>query len=369
MKKLSGVVFVLAAGMSGLGLMGCAAGTTASGTKGGTPIVRLRGPIETLAMDGSRVAFSKQVGRPNGVLVWNLRTGKMTRVGGRQTAIGLAGPLAIAGSRVAWLSKTGGNTFGGEYLFTSSVARPKQQRVATAIRDGVVCGAGASGPKACAGNWLGGVVASGNRILVNRWTTNHTESIARGGLYALNGTRFDPVAIGDGTVEAVAADPKRVAVLHPDGTIGLYSTTGTSLFSITPRAHAEEVAVSGRNLVVLERHGKLALYDARTGSLRRTFTLYGNPDLLLGRALAVQGNIAAYSTPTHLSNGGAAVSESAIRTLNLGSGKDRTVGRLAGQITLARIDSFGLVYANSANGWGRSEVVFLPFKQVAAAVS
>jgi hypothetical protein len=333
------------------------------------PVVRLQGPIETLALDGSRVAFSKQVGRPNGVLVWNLRTGKMTRVGGRQTGIGLAGPLAIAGSRLAWLSKTGGNTFAGEYLFTSSVARPKQQRVASAIREGVACGAGAGGTNACAGNWLGGVVAAGNRILVNRWTTNHTESITRGGLYALNGTRFKPVATGAGTVEAVAADPKRVAVLHPDGTIGLYSTTGTSLFSITPRAEAEEVAISGRDLVVLERHGKLALYDAHTGSLRRTFTLCGNPDLLSGRAFAVQRNIAVYSTPTHLSNGGAAVSESAIRTLNLASGKDRTVDSLAGQITLARIDSFGLVYANAGNGWGRNEVVFVPFNQVAAAVS
>jgi hypothetical protein len=162
-------------------------------------------------------------------------------------------------------------------------------------------------------------------------------------------------------------------VLHPDGTIGLYSTAGKPLAELTPSAQAKRVALSGRNLVVLEPHGKLVLYDANTGSLKKTFSLHGNPDLLLGQALAVQGNIAVYSTPARFSkntDGESIVSESAIRALNLSNGKDRPVGRLPGQINLSRIDSTGLVYTNNnwtdRNGY-ENKLVFVPFKQVAAA--
>jgi hypothetical protein len=148
---------------------------------------------------------------------------------------------------------------------------------------------------------------------------------------------------------------------------------------VTPTAHAEEVALDGRNLVVLEPKGELALYDAGTGSLRKTFTLHGNPDLLRQGALfcrvhcnlAVKGDIAVYSTPLR-SNAGQRITESAIRALNLSNGKDRPVGRLPGQINLARIDSSGLAYTN--NNWTDShgyenKLVFVPFRQVAAAVS
>ena len=162
-----------------------------------------------------------------------------------------------------------------------------------------------------------------------------------------------------------------MAVLHPDGTIGVYSTTGKQLSNVTPADRAEQAALSGRNLVVLEPHGRLAVYDSRTGSLRQTITLHGDPDQLLGRALAVHGNIAVYSTPAGFSKntaGESVVSRSAIRAVNITSGKDRPVGTLPGQIMLARIDSFGLAYTNMGNGWGPNQLVVLPFKQVAAAV-
>jgi hypothetical protein len=113
MKKLLSVVLVLAAGISGLALAASAAGTSASGAR----LVRLHAPIEALAMSGSQVAYDvadntsyrkgKRVGLPNRVLVWNLRTGKTTKVSGRQTggadsaAWGGLTRLAIAGSRVA----------------------------------------------------------------------------------------------------------------------------------------------------------------------------------------------------------------------------------------------------------------------------
>ena len=365
--KVPKTLVVLATGVSAMALV---AGATGAST-GGAKVIRPHGNglVVALAIDGSRVAYGA-----GNVFAWNVRTGVTTRVSSVLARKGMVTELAIAGSRVAWLNNAFGNSESDDYLFTNSVSKPKERLVAKAFRYGDACGA-ATGPGACVGPWISGVVASGNRILVNRWRTNSTGSITHAGLYALNGTRFTPVATGAGTVRAVAADPKHVAVLHPDGTIGLYSTAGKPLAEVTPSAQAERVALSGRNLVVLEPHGKLALYDTRSGSLRKTFSLHGNPDLMLGQALAVQGNIAVYSTPARFSkntDGESIVSESATRALNLTNGKDRVVGRLPGQINLIRIDSTGLVYTNNnwtdKNGY-ENKLVFVPFKQVAAAVS
>ena len=331
-------------------------------------VKRLPAPVAALAIDGSQVAYG--VGN---VFAWNVRTGVTTRVSSVLGSKGAVIELALAGSRVVWLNNAFGNSESDDYLFTNSVLRPKERLVTQEVRIGDVCGAGGDNrtlPSRCAGKWLGGVVASGKRILVNRWRTTKAAGIGHAGLYTLDGTRFKRVASGAGTVEAVAADAKRVAVQHPDGTIGLYSTTGKRLSNVTPRAQAERIALSGRNLVVLEPHGKLALYDTRSGALRKTFSLHGNPDLLLGRALAVQGNIAAYSTPARFSkntSGESIISQSEIRAINLSNGKDRPVGRLPGHIVLARMDSGGLVYSNYEIGPYR--LAFLPFKQVAAAVS
>jgi hypothetical protein len=350
-----------------------AAVLVASATRASTgagKVIRPHGLVVALAIDGSRVAYG--AGR---IVLWNLSSGKTTKVSGRQTAgDGNVIELAIAGSQVAWHTNAFGNSENDDYLFTSSLPTPKEQLVAKAFRYGDACGA-ATGPGPCVGPWISGVVASGNRILVNRWRTSSTGSITHAGLFALNRTHFEPVATGAGTVRAVAGDPKHVVVLQPSGSLGVYSESGKSLFSVTPTAQAERVALSGRNLVVLEPAGKLALYDTRTGSLRKTFTLHGNPDLLLGWALAVQGNIAVYSTPARFSkntDGESIVSESAIRALNLSTGKDRPVGSLPGHITLARMNSFGLVYTN--NNWTdkhgyQNKLVFVPFKQVAATVS
>lgn len=60
---------------------------------------------------------------------------------------------------------------------------------------------------------------------------------------------------------------------------------------------------------------------------------------------------------------------SAIHALNLSTGKDRVVGQSSGQIVLARMNSVGLVYATSAEGYAPNRVVFVPFARVAALVS
>lgn len=342
--------------------------------------MHLNAPLEALAISGNRVAYDVQsipsksrIGvTPNRVVVWNLRTGGTTTVSGRGTAgvDGVVGggvrQLAIAGAQVAWHAAAVSNEEGDDDLYSSSALVPKERHLRQVVREGDACG-GAAGPVlACAGTWIGGPVASGNRILVNRWTTDTTGAITNGGLYTLHNRtlrRFAPYSAG---VEVVAADARRVAVLQwrwhaPETTINVFSAGGRLVTSVTPTTPPQDVALSGRNLLVLESRGKLELYDAQTGALKKTFTLHRGWQ---GRAIAVHGNVAVYSTPL------APRPVSRVRALDLTTGKDRLIAYLPGQIPLLRMNSVGLVYAN--NEWtGRAystQLVFRPFADVAAAV-
>lgn len=365
------ISLVLAVGAS-LAVVANATGTAPSGTK----VKRLHAPILGLALDGSRVAYfrgccfmaRKGVVNPlDKVMVWNVRTGRTIDVSGKQThRLGVGGgsfQVAMNGSEVAWTTLWGSNNTTEDKLFVSSLAKPKEYLVAKDDRPGD-CGSPKPG---CAGTWTRGLVSTGKRILFNQWTTDDANSMHNASLLSLSGKTPTDVADGSSTVEAVAADATRVAVLRADGTVGLYSPAGTSLLNVSPPS-ARAVAVSGRNLVILEDDGTLAVYDSGTGSLRKTFHLQGSPENL--RALAVHGSIAVYSKPVRFKTG--AVSEGAVHAINLATGKDRVVGRLGGAIPLASIDSAGLVYASNLYGaskFGNGTVVFLPLAKVAAAVS
>src|SRR4051812_26607399 len=274
---------VLTAGsLSGLALVAGAAGTTATHS---TQVRHLQGPVAALAIDGSRIAYdasAKFVTKPhatNKVLVWNVRTGKTVRVSGAKTAVSddVVGAgvfqLAIAGRRVAWLLNEGGNLESDDYLFTSSVASPKERQVASALRTGESCGAG--GGSHCAGPWLGGLVGSGNLIATNRWTTDATGAVTAGELDVLNGTKLKQVAAGANTLPATAADGGRVAVLHSDGSVAVYSKSGQVLMTLPP-ASAKEAALDGKNLVVVSETRQLQVYDAGSGSLKKTLPTHGS---------------------------------------------------------------------------------------------
>lgn len=358
-------LLVLTAGsLSGLALVASAAGTTA--TSSAKVVRHLQVPVAALAMDGSRVAYdasARYVTKPhaaNRVLVWNVRTGKTVKVSGKKTAAADSTStgagvfqLAIAGSRVAWLVNEGGNLEGDDYLFTSSVTKPKERQVASAIRTGDSC-PGRSGSH-CAGQWLGGVVGSGNLIAANRWTTDATGTVTAGQLDVLNGTTLKQIAVGADTVQAAVADGGRIAVLRSDGTVALYSAAGRLLRTVNTPQNANAVALRGKNLVVATKSRQLVLYDAQTGALRKAFTARGNKHPHLP---GVQGNIAIYSVGSDL------------HAVNLSSGKDRVVAQLNSAIDLAQIDSAGLAYAGNGIGktYGKATLGFLPLARLRAAV-
>jgi hypothetical protein len=365
LRKLDRTLLVLAAGLlSGLALAASAAGTTAAQ---GTKVRHLRVPVAALAMDGSRIAYdasAKYAPNPqatNKVLVWNLLTGKTVKVSGKKTAAADgtstgAGvfQLAIAGSRVAWLVNEGGNLEGDDYLFTSSSTNPKEHQVASAIRTGESCPGRSQGR--CAGRWLGGLVGSGSLIAMNRWTTDTNGAVTTGQLNVLSGTKLKQIATGPNTVQTAAADGGRIAVLRVDGTVALYSATGKQLLTVNTPPNTEAVALQGKSLVVGTRTRQLELYNAHTGSLRKTLTARGKPP----RNLDVQGNIAVYTT----GNAGE------LHAVNVSTGKDRVIAKPHGGVVLAQIDSAGLAYAGNGSGtnYGKATLVFKPLSLVKDAV-
>ena len=260
---------VLATGsLAALALVTSAAGTTSAHSEK----KHLQVAVAALAMDGDRIAYdasSKIVAKPraNKVLVWNVRTGKTVKVSGKKTAAadtsstgGGVFQLAIAGSRVAWLMNLRGNLEGDDYLFTSSLTKPKEHQVASAMRHGTFC-------------------------------------------------------------------PGR--------------------------------SVQGGRLVVSTKNQQLLVYDARTGSLRKSLAARGqanNP-----KNLDVQGKIAIYTTGN--------VGE--LHAVNLSTGKDRVIAKLHGGVGLAQIDSAGLAYAGNGSGtsYGKATLVFKPLSLLKAAVS
>src|SRR3954470_17401937 len=134
------------------------------------------GWIESLAMDGPRVAYAVQdrSGGCTKVVVWNVLTGSAVLASGPATcgadstsAGGGVTQIAIAGTRLAWVVNQGGNTESSDSLYTASVPGAKERLLVSTVRTGSVDGT-------LTGGWIGGLVGSGDRIAVNRWTTNES---------------------------------------------------------------------------------------------------------------------------------------------------------------------------------------------------
>jgi WD40 repeat protein len=247
-------------------------------------------PVVAMAIDGSRVAYSTD---QNAVFVWNVLTGKTTRARGVHLGTGASIPqLAVAGTRVAWiLTHVAGNSEETRaQLMTSSPTGAGRRVVASAFR---IDGYNDNGVQVWDGTWLTGLAGSGNVLAVSRWTTQHNAiSDERLSLIDSKG-RLRVIASGPGTIASVAADARRIAVLRPDGTVGMFSSAGGLLLNVTPSS-VQEVALGGGKLVVLTGTRKtLEVYDSTSGKLLHVW------ELATGRAgnLRAYGRIGVYSTP------------------------------------------------------------------------
>lgn len=336
---------------------------SAAATTTGTTHKSAGGKLNAVAMDGPRVAYDignavLVSGRGNKVIVWNVLTGKTTKVSGRitdqadgtSTGHGVR-ELAIAGQRVAWIINQGGNTESDDYLYTSLLAKPAEKKLASARRTGDVMGV-------LTGNWIGGLVGSESLLAVNRWATDATGTVTTVGLSVIGAYNLRRVASGSATPLAQSADAGRIAVLRSDGSVGLYSATGRSLWTATP-ASAQQVVVQGNHLVVLTKTRTLAVYNSHTGSLLKTLPVRGRSP----QNLDLQANVAIYTVGREL------------HVVHLKTGKDRVLATMSQAIKFApmfaQIEASGVVYAGNVRQGTKTlgTLTYLPFARVAAAVS
>jgi hypothetical protein len=265
MKRLS-VYAAVVAPLLLLLLLGSAGATAPTRT-----LKHVSRPVAAVAMDSSRVVY---VTDDDAIRVWNIQTGTTTKLrtgSGHYMEHPIIPEVAIAGNRAAWItSSTWGNSRETwTRLYTRSL-RGSARQVAEAFRsDGYSDG----GIELWKGDWLGGLVGSGNALLVSRWATTpkpdetgSTISNPRLSLIEARRPILRVIAAGNGSIVSASADGGRVAVLRPDDSVGIFSASGQLLRQIIPSS-AQEIAYGGGRLVVLTDTKTLEVYDAKSGAL------------------------------------------------------------------------------------------------------
>jgi hypothetical protein len=259
-------------------------------------------PIAVVAMDGSRVAY---VTDDDAVRVWNVQTGASTQLrrgSGHYVNLPLIPEVAIAGTRVAWitLSVSGNSEETFANLYESSSSARCAKKIAHAYR---VHEFGGDNIQRWRGDWIGGLVGSGTLLAVS-WTTTPSdggpslEAVSNGRLSLIMPTgALHRIASGDKAIIAASGDKGRIAVLRPDGSVGVYSATGTLLRQITPSS-AQELAYGGGRLVVLTKTKTLEVYDARSGARLHAWPVQTKAAYLQAWNLRAYGRIGVYFVDT-----------------------------------------------------------------------
>jgi hypothetical protein len=333
------------------------------------------GPIATLAMDASRVAYVSG----GKVYAWNVSTGASSVVKGTYSKY--PGEVAIAGKRVAWITRyVVGNSYQTtERLYTAPLAgQARQLRLARRY-------AGGETGDEWHGGWIAGAVGSGNVLAVSTWTSNGPDCTAQR-LSVVTPAGLRQIVSGPGAIVAASADGGRIAVLRsqeawrtyaaappiPAASVGIYSASGKLLREIVPSS-AEEIALSGGRLVVLTEAKTLEVYDRQTGALVHAWPIAASTPKLQAGHLAVYGRLAVYSVDPRYS------AARRLHVLNLTTGKDVVIATARGSGYYSRdaaIGPRGLVYAvtYSERDWfgqlhPHGRLVFVPLASVNARVS
>jgi hypothetical protein len=333
------------------------------------------GPIGGIALDGTQAAYvrgvrvtpANQLGQR--LYRWNLATGRASLVSGAkthripQTSTGRGiSEIALAGSHSAWVVSSGGNTESSETLL-SSTAKPRKDKVLVAsdrFWDGQSC-------SSLAGTWLGGLVSDGSRIWYARWSTQAGQGVTQSALWRISGSSATKIASDSGAVVSASADGGRIALLRTDGTVAVYSSSGTLLNTITGAGPVvcgsgdpgEGVALTGKLVAALtekghaRQAGSIKVYDRTTGELLHTWTASG-----FDWQFDAYGGIAVYVKGTRL------------HAIDLRTGKDVVVAKRTRAIQGVRLDHAGLLYYLNLR-WSAKEgqdgkLVFVPFRTVAA---
>jgi hypothetical protein len=336
----------------------------ATGKPPSTRSLPTNAPVSGLAFDGARVVYGL---RPYGVAyqsvhVWNVLSGTASLVHRR----GGGAAFAVAGNRVAWISRGGSPSETDEYLLTTPLPRLHLRQVAFALRGDD------HEDQYEVGNWLSGLVGSGHVIAVSSWTTGSANSVSNGRLSVVGTLRLKQIVSGPEAIAAESIDAGRIAVVRSMtiwpghyrlsggvGSVAIYSTSGKLLTEVN-RGTAVEAALSGSRLAVLTTTNRIEFYNAATGAFVRSW-----PVPLRAAHLDLQGSIAIYSVY------GRYAGPRALHALQATTGKDVVLARGEAPYPYmqgddAQIDGLGVVYAVNIKARGR--LVFMPMARVLAAL-
>jgi hypothetical protein len=338
-------------------------------------VKQTRQQVSSLAMDRTRVAYMTADRR---VAVWNVATGKTTVIKGTYPRKGSGfgqgtGEVAIAGKRVALITRfvIGNSQQTQEHLYTATLggsAHPlgKTTNHSTNPPDGEPDGGLSDG------TWVAGAVGSGKTLAVSTWSSQ--DSIAshqRLSLVTPNG--LHTIATGPGAIVARSANDGHIAVLRSTvawpaeyvspatatPTVGIYSSNGSLLHEVGLDPSALEIALSGKELVVLTETisqpgslvATLQVYDWTTGALLHVWPVaLGHSG---GGGLVVHGRFAALRGPAR------------VHLVDLTTGKDVSVGPVS--VARPALGSRGLVYAVNRSK-GVDKIVFVPTAKLLALV-
>ena len=224
------------------------------------------------------------------------------------------------------------------------------------------------------GRWIAGSVGSGSTLAVSTWWSRGDGTCVAQRLSLVTPTGLKQIATGPGAIMAASADGGHIAVLRseeawpqfgptPAPTVGIYSTSGKLLREITPSS-PDEVALSGKQLVVLTETKTLEVYDWTTGKLLKTLPIAVSTPRLKPGHLAASGQVAVYSVDPR------SAGPRKLHVVGLTTGKDVVLatGKGAGYYARdAAMSPQGLVYAVNYRDHGK--LVFVPMAKLLAKVS
>ena len=302
-----------------------------------------------MKMDGPIVAYDLHASGAgcNQVYVWNVNTngGRIVSGGGTcdadnsSTGSGVR-EIAFAGTRLAWIVNQGGNSESDDYLYTATLGVQRERLVASAFRSGDVDGV-------LAGGWIGHLVGAGDRMAVNRFTTDTSGTITQASLQRLD-TGLSTLALGSQSLYAVSLDLRRVAVLRTDHTVAIYDTESRRLLLTIRPTSAHEIVLRKDYLVVLTATKTLEVYNSHTGALLKRWPVAAGAS-----RLDVHSGIAVYAV-------GRTVFE-----LRLTDGRDAPLATAPRAIEDLQIEAPGVVYAyNTFKGLQDvGNLAFVPLRQ------
>ena len=342
----------------------------AAGSSPASRPIHIRGGVQAIAMDGSRLAYEGRVVGAHGpgcdsIFVLDLASGTSKRIS-RCLPIGTI-TLAVAGRKVAWLDSFCSNEECDSDLWVASVPNPHPRHLVSAVQED-------GGQGVLVGPWVGNLVGSGSLLAVNRGTTDANGNETASELDVVGSRRLYRIVSGPKALNAQSTDSARIAVLHDDDTVGIYGAAGRRLLEVKPSSvlqgqnfDGNAVALQGDRLLVLTATRRLEVYDSRSGALVHRWPVRKGATNLAARAgVALYAECPGY--PIRFCGA------YKVHAVALATGKDVVIGK--GKTFLGTrnivIQRPGLVYVNAPIPrlhQGRGTLVFIPLTRVLAAVS